>query len=138
MPERHHWNGLELQYPENWVLNEEHDALNVESPSGTFLVISRPKNIELAFEKAQKTMEQEYDEVETENVSRVVGEWLLEGITQRFIFLDLVVTSHLFRLQTDDELFPPLLVQIQGEDRDLDRLLEIFDAILASLVRLPA
>ena len=78
-------------------------------------------------------MEQEYDEVETEGLSRVVGESLLEGITQRFVYLDLIVTSHLFKLEPEDEGFRPLLVQIQGEDRYLDRLQQIFEAILASV-----
>ena len=78
-------------------------------------------------------MEGEYEEVETEPLSRVLGESLLEGITQRFVYLDLIVTSHLFKLETEDEDFAPLLIQIQGEDRDLEKNQPVFDAILASL-----
>ena len=80
-------------------------------------------------------MESEYEEVETEVINRVVGETLLEGVTQRFVYLDLIVTSHLFRLEVEEEEVAPLLVQIQGEDRDLDKLQPVFDAILASLAQ---
>jgi hypothetical protein len=132
MPERYQWNGLSVQYPENWSIQEDEDSLNIESPSGSFVVFSRPSNIEEAFAKARETMEQEYDEVESEVLSRIVGEALLEGITQRFVYLDLIITSHLFKLEMEDPGFAPLLIQIQGEDRDIDRLEQVFDAILAS------
>jgi hypothetical protein len=136
MPERYQWNGITVLYPENWEIQEDDDSLNIESPTGAFVVLSRPENIDEALDRARKTMEQEYDEVETESLSRVVGESLLEGITQRFVYLDLIITSHLFKLETEDQDFVPLLIQIQGEDRDLDRLQQVFDAILASVDRL--
>ena len=133
MPERYQWNGLNLLYPENWVVQEEDGSLNIETPSGSFLSLSWPDDIDEAFDKARQTMEGEYEEVETEPLSRVLGESLLEGITQRFVYLDLIVTSHLFKLETEDEDFAPLLIQIQGEDRDLEKNQPVFDAILASL-----
>lgn len=133
MPEQYRWNGLSILYPENWTLQQDEESLNIESPTGSFVVLSRPENINMALDRARKTMEQEYDEVETEELTRVVGESLLEGITQRFVYLDLIITSHLFKLETEDQDFLPLLIQIQGEDRDLDRLQQVFDAILASL-----
>lgn len=133
MPERFQWNGLHLMYPENWAVQEEDGSLNIETPSGSFLSLSWPDDIEDAFDRARQTMEGEYEEVETEPLSRVLGESLLEGITQRFVYLDLIITSHLFKLETEDEDFSPLLVQIQGEDRDLEKNQAVFDAILASL-----
>jgi hypothetical protein len=136
MPERYQWNGISVLYPENWEIQEDDESLNIESPTGAFVVLSRPENIDEALDRARKTMEQEYDEVETENLARVVGESLLEGITQRFVYLDLIITSHLFKLETEDQDFVPLLIQIQGEDRDLDRLQQVFDAIIASVDRL--
>lgn len=135
MPEPHQWNGLQILYPENWSVQEDDESLNIESPTGAFVAFSRPQNIDEALVDARKAMEQEYDEVETEEVSRVVGESLLQGITQRFVYLDLIITSHLFKLETEDEEFAPVLIQIQGEDRDLDRLQQVFDAIIASLDR---
>ena len=135
MPANHLWKGRKLLYPENWSLQEDDDTLNIESPSGSFMTISSTEDIEQAFQRAKATMESEYEEVETEVINRVVGETLLEGVTQRFVYLDLIVTSHLFRLEVEEEEVAPLLVQIQGEDRDLDKLQPVFDAILASLAQ---
>ena len=133
MPEKYQWNGLQLSYPENWSVQEEDDTLSIETPSGSFLSLSWPDDISDAFDRAKEVMEGEYEEVETEPLSRILGESLLEGITQRFVYLDLIITSHLFKLETEEEDFSPLLVQIQGEDRDLEKNQAVFDAILASL-----
>lgn len=133
MPGKYLWQGIQLQYPENWSVQEDEDGLSIESPTGSFLTISCPENIDQSFEQARRTMEEEYEEVESEPLSRVVGESLLEGITQRFVYLDLIVTSQLFRLFDEDEQVAPLLIQIQGEDRELEQQQPVFDAILASL-----
>lgn len=137
MPEKYHWFELELLYPENWRVEEDTDAtsLLVQSPSGSFLSITRPGDLQAAYDGARLTMEQEYGEMETENVSRLLDEAILEGVTQRFIYLDFVITSHLYKLETEDGDFPPLLVQYQGEDRDMDQEQAVFEAILTSLLR---
>jgi hypothetical protein len=137
MPEKFSWLGFELMYPENWraELDEEAETLSIVSPSGAFLSMMRPASIDSAFSQAKSAMETEYEEIETETVTRLVGEGLLEGITQRFIYLDFVVTSHLLKLESESEDFAPLLIQIQGEDRDLDQQQPVFDAILTSLLQ---
>ena len=137
MPEKLRWLELELLYPENWTaeLDEESDTLNILSPSGAFLSLTRPPDIDDAFQQAKRAMEQEYDEIETENVCRLLGEGLLDGIVQRFVYLDFIVTSQLLKLESEAEEFKPLLIQIQGEDRDLDQQQPVFDAILSSLLQ---
>lgn len=137
MPEKYHWSELELLYPENWSVEEDSDAnsLMVQSPSGSFLSITRPGDLQAAFERARLTMEQEYGEMESEAVTRLLEEAILEGVTQRFIYLDFVITSHLYKLETEDSEFPPLLVQYQGEDRDMDQEQAVFEAIITSLLR---
>lgn len=137
MPEKFRWFDLELLYPENWSVEEDElsNTLNVFSPSGAFLSMTRPGDIHSAFAQAKRAMEQEYDEIETENVSRILEDGLLEGIVQRFVYLDFIVTSHLLKLESESEEFEPLLIQIQGEDRDLDQQQPVFDAILASLLQ---
>lgn len=137
MPHTYHWMELEFLYPENWRVQEDSEAgaLFIESPSGTFLTITRPQNLQAAFDHACKLMEKEYDNVETENCSRLLGESLLEGIIQRFVYLDFIVTSHILKLEREQEDFVPILIQIQGEDRDMDREQPVLDAILTSLVR---
>ncbi len=137
MPNTYHWMELELLYPENWRVQEDTEAgaLFIESPSGTFLTITRPQKLQAAFDQARKAMEKEYDNVETENCSRLLGETLLEGIIKRFVYLDFIVTSHILKLESEQEDFVPMLIQIQGEDRDMDREQPVLDAILTSLVR---
>lgn len=137
MPEKFRWFELELLYPENWTaeLDEESDTLNILSPSGAFLSMTKPQDIDTAFEQAKQAMEQEYDEIETENVCRLLGEGLLDGVVQRFVYLDFIVTSHLLKLESEAEEFEPLLIQIQGEDRDLEQQQPVFDAILSSLMQ---
>ncbi|MFO0941908.1 MAG: hypothetical protein U0930_14245 [Pirellulales bacterium] len=85
MPEKIQWNGLQLSYPENWTVQEEDETLSIETPSGSFLSLSWPDDISEAFDRAKQVMEGEYEEVETEPLSRILGESLLEGITQRFV-----------------------------------------------------
>lgn len=137
MPGKYRWLDLELLYPENWTIEEdsESNSLLLQSPSGSFLSLTRPSDLQAAFERARLTMEQEYGDMETDHVSRLLGEALLEGVTQRFIYLDFVVTSHLFKMETEGDEFQPLLIQFQGEDRDLEREQPIFEAILTSMLQ---
>ncbi|MBX3423045.1 MAG: hypothetical protein KF752_15930 [Pirellulaceae bacterium] len=137
MPGSYRWNSLNVRYPENWTLEEDEDSgsLTIHSPSGAFLSLSQPTDIQSALDTARHSMEGEYDEVETENVSRIVGQALLEGVTQRFFYLDLIIVCHLLKLECEEPDFRPLLVQIQGEDRDLERQLNVFDAILIGLTQ---
>jgi hypothetical protein len=136
MPEKINWFELELLYPENWTVevDEDSDTLNLISPSGAFMSMTRPEDINSAFEQARQAMEQEYEEMETENVCRIVGDGLLDGIIQRFVYLDFIVTSQLMKLESEIQDFQPLLIQIQGEDRDLDQQQQVFDAILTSFM----
>lgn len=137
MPEKYQWLDLEFLYPETWEIDEDPDSatIMIQSPSGAFLSMTRPRDLQSAFERARLTMEQEYGEMETDSITRILDEALMEGITQRFIYLDFVVTSHLYKLETEDLNFPSLLIQYQGEDRDLDRESSVFDAIVASMLR---
>jgi hypothetical protein len=137
MPKSHNWFGLELLYPENWVVEEESQSntISFSSPSGAFLSLTRPPDIQAAFERARITMEQEYGEMEVEPSSRLLEEALLEGLAQRFVYLDFIVTSYLYRLEMDSPDFLLILVQMQAEDRDMDRQQAVFDAILVSLIK---
>jgi hypothetical protein len=135
MPMTHCWNELNFMYPDSWKVIEDDapGSLSIESPEGAFLSLARPVDIDSAFASAKKVMEGEYEEVESEKFTKVVGEALLEGVIQRFVYLDLIIASYLAVLEVDEEPFPALLIQIQGEDRDLDKQMPVFEAILASL-----
>ncbi len=135
MPERYEGMGFSLLYPETWKVEEESgtSAVTLESPEGAFMTVTRftdTQDPQSAIESAQRTMEEEYEEVETEANSKQFGAQTLTGITQRFIYLDLIVTSQLLAFVNSGSTY---LIQIQGEDRDLERLEQVFDAILTSM-----
>lgn len=130
--------GISLMYPENWTAEEdvESRSVTIESPGGTFLSVTRCSDIEQAFLQTREMMESEYDEVETEELSRTLGDGTIVGIIQRFVYLDLIVTSQLLKLHSKSLPSPgAVLVQVQGEDNDLDEKQPVFDAILTSLLQ---
>ena len=132
MPEKYTGLGFSLLYPETWKLDEDDEAksLTLETPTGAFLTVTASENLEADFQRAKTTMEAEYDEVEHETSELKLAEQQLSGIIQRFVFLDLIITAHLLKLDTEDSKY---LVQIQGEDREIEQLLPVFNAILTSL-----
>ena len=129
--------GISTLFPQNWKAEENLEArtVTIESPQGAFIAISKlddPGQLEGALKQVRETMEEEYDEVEQEPFKRVLADVELIGITQRFAYLDLIVTSHLTTFVAGEGVY---LVQIQAEDRDMDRLQAVFDAMLTSILR---
>jgi len=132
MPEKYEGLGFSLLYPETWRIDEDPDArsVNLETPTGAFLSITLSDNLQPDFERAQKAMEAEYDEVELETNEVELAGHTFHGITQRFVFLDLIITSQLLKLETGSKNY---LVQIQGEDREIEAMHPVFRAILTSM-----
>lgn len=126
--------GITLLYPDNWKMDQEDDdSVSLESPGGAFLTITKldsDVSPESAIEKARMAMEEEYEAIETETCSRQLSGVSLNGITQRFVFLDLIIAAHWLSLEHQQTT---ILAQIQGEDREVDELLPVFDAILTSM-----
>lgn len=134
MPKKCEGLGLSFLYPDNWKSTEEElpDAISIESPEGAFLAVTRLQGIDLEtpIEKAKQTMEAEYDQIEQEPVHKRIGDKQLIGVTQRFVYLDLIVTSHLLAFTSNGCTY---LIQIQAEDRDMNRLEQVFEAVLTSI-----
>lgn len=134
MPKKFEDLGLSFLYPDNWTCaqDEAAHAMSVESPEGAFLSITRLEGTDLQtpMDQARATMEREYEEVENEPLHRRIGDKELIGITQRFVYLDLIVTSHLLAFVGHNCSY---LIQIQAEDRDMSRLSQVFDAMLTSI-----
>ncbi len=134
MPKKFEDLGLSFLYPDNWNTAEDQDsqAMMIESPDGAFLSVTRLEDIdaETSIEQARVAMEGEYEEVEQESISREIGDRRLVGVTQRFVYLDLIVTSHLLAFPGNRCTY---LVQMQAEDRDMTRLQQVFDAMLISM-----
>ncbi len=127
--------GISLMYPDTWRIEEEpsdSQGISIESPGGAFMFINCYPSLspDEAIENACQAMLAEYDEVETETFTRTVSDRLFEVVAQRFIFLDLIIVSQVLSFTHADNTY---LVQIQGEDREVDQLQPVFDAMLASI-----
>ncbi len=139
MPKQYTGLGLNLLYPDTWTVNEEaiegRPAVSLESPGGSFLSISSmppDEDPEAMLDEAAEAMNSEYEDVESEPYTVEIAGQPYTGIVQRFYYLDFVVASKLLTIETEDHLY---LVQIQGEDRDMDQQSLVFDAILTSMLR---
>lgn len=147
MPAIYNGFGISLLYPENWRIDEQFDevewddekddsgSVTFESPLGAFMTISRFEPTQSpvqAVQQASDAMAQEYDAIESEPLERTFGERILHGMTQRFVYLDLIVVSHLLGFTVQAGTY---VIQIQGEDRDMDQLGPVFDAMLVSMVK---
>ena len=80
--------------------------------------------------QAKAAMESDYDEIEEEPYERELAGIKLEGISLSFVYLDLIVSAHLFEMHQGDRRY---FVQIQAEDRDMTKLEKVFDAMLLSI-----
>ena len=135
MPLQYHGLGVSVMYPDGWKIEEdgtEENSVSFESPLGAFLTITRyPElNFSDAVEKAQQVMLAEYDEVEAEELSRTIADREFKVTALRFVYLDFLVVAELFSFRLGGSTY---LVQIQGEDRDVEKLLPVFQAMLTSL-----
>ena len=127
--------GIAFLYPDSWTLESDSEAtsVSVESPDGAFFTVTRFENTidaDAAIERGVSAMRQEYDEVENEVLDKTLAGLRLEGSLLRFVFLDLIIASQLLAIAHGGGTY---LVQIQAEDRDHERLLPVFDAMLTSL-----
>ena len=132
-----HYNGLgvSVMYPDGWKIEEdgtEENSVSFESPLGAFLTITRyPElNFSDAVEKAHQVMLAEYDEVESEEFSRTIADHEFNVTALRFVYLDFLIVAELFSFLLGGNTY---LVQIQGEDRDVEKLQPVFQAMLTSL-----
>lgn len=139
MPKQYAAMGLSLMYPDNWRLTEDCvdevvTGMTLESPEGAFFAVNCYTNLDDVEEvilSAKAAMESEYDEVESETEEMLIAGVFLQGTVQRFYYLDLIITSKLFAIVNHGNTY---LIQIQGEDRDIDRLDNVFQAILTSML----
>ena len=137
MPKQFENFGISFLYPDNWSCDEEPESqtVMVESPEGAFLAISQLSDEDAdPIAQAKQAMEADYDEIEEDKYERVVGDSKLQGVTLSFVYLDLIVTSHLLLWERDvDEA--TYFIQIQAEDRDMAKLESVFDAVLSSILQ---
>jgi hypothetical protein len=135
MPQTYIGLGVSVMYPDGWKIEEdatEENSVSFESPLGAFLTVTRYPELDFsdAVEKAHQVMLAEYDEVESEEFSRTVADREFEVTALRFVYLDFLIVAELFSFQLRGSTY---LVQIQGEDRDIEKLQPVFQAMLTSL-----
>ena len=135
MPQQYHGLGVSIMYPDGWKIEEDvtdQDSVSFESPLGAFMTVTRypTLNFSDAVENAHQVMLAEYDEVESEQFSRTIAEREFQGMALRFVYLDFLIVAELFSFAHAGSIY---LVQIQGEDRDVEKLQPVFEAMLTSL-----
>lgn len=140
MPKQYSGLGLSFLYPDSWTATEDGQGergtgVILESPGGSFLSImalAGDLDPEEAVREAAEAMDAEYEDIESEPLTVHIADQDFRGTTQRFYYLDFVIVSKLIGMPLEDNLY---LIQIQGEDRDMDQQALVFEAILTSMLR---
>jgi hypothetical protein len=130
--------GLRFQFPENWSLEEDdtpgRESATVYSPGGGFWTVvlrdTKDSPATLA-EEALLAMRQEYPGLDCEAAAESVGGTELVGYDLNFIYMDLISTAMIRAFHTGAR---SLVVVCQAEDRDFEKLGDVFRAITVSLV----
>ena len=134
MPQQIERLGCKVLYPDSWKVeeNDDQESFTLENPSGSFFTVTRCSDIDDAMDSVRQAMSEEYEITEEEDFEKQLAGHSMFGINQRFVYLDLIITSQLLQVEGNDQQF---LVQIQGEDRDLDKNQQVFDAMLVSMLQ---
>lgn len=140
MTEKYRGMGFELAYPENWKLTEDDSddsgrSISIESPDSAFFTVTEfPGRLEPfeVIEQAIEAMRAEYESIEVEIVDMEFEELEVDCVELSFYYLDLFITARMIAFNHNDRT---LMVQQQAENRDFDRLLPVFDAMLTSLIQ---
>lgn len=132
--------GVQFLYPENWKIHEQADpdsgeapGVMLETPEGAFFSLNRYSSVgetAMVLRQAIEAMREEYNEIEEREYEDPMGVASDAGVDLDFYYLDLLITARLLAIRDRDDV---LLVQLQGESRDFDKLEPVFGAMLKSL-----
>jgi hypothetical protein len=129
--------GVQFQYPESWTVetseNDEGNDVTVYSPEGAFwsLTIHDRGEPESLAEHAVAAMQEEYDELDCEEVDDAIAGQPLTAYDLNFYCLDLTNTAQIRAFRRDGRTF---LLIWQAEDREFDLIAPVFRAITTSLI----
>ena len=136
-----HYNklGVEFLFPENWRIEDEETSswprtVSVYSPSGGFwslIVYNEGEPTQLVAD-AKATIEKEYHDVESAELTASFGEFDLIGSQLYFYCLDFLVNV---RVQAVEAAGQTYLLMWQAEDNEFLHLEPVFRAISTSLFR---
>ncbi|HMP80046.1 MAG TPA: hypothetical protein PKD54_11385 [Pirellulaceae bacterium] len=132
--------GIDLQYPENWVLSEVEalpgsPQLLIEAPDGSMLTLvfrERGTDCKLLADELVEIMAQEFPDLES-----IAAEEELQGVTGagfdcEVFYLDLLVSAWVRVFAGRNQVIGVLA---QAESRDFARHHLVFKAIVASALR---
>jgi hypothetical protein len=132
--------GVQFLYPDNWKVNEsiepepgEAPGVMLETPEGAFFAVNRYPNVNdtgPVVDQAIEAMRAEYQELELREYDDSNGVPSDSAAELNFYYLDLLITARLIAIRDREDV---LLVQIQGESRDFDKLEPVFGAMMKSL-----
>ncbi len=130
--------GIKFLYPDNWSVadrseNEGNEGVTLDLPSGGFFTIECEHEGQLAeelIEEIADTIEEDYGEIEREEIRLTGAPDNEKAVEFRFYYLDLLILSRLVIVNINNATY---LVQMQAESRDFDANEMVFAAILKQI-----
>ena len=135
--------GVQFMYPENWeIMDEDPDSeprtIAVHNDTGAFWSVTVYKSAvetDQIAETALAALREEYEELEAEAVDEQVGQVGATGYDVQFYVQQLVAAA---RIRTFANGEDTVLLLCQAEDREFERLREVFQAMTLSFLQSPA
>ena len=135
--------GVQFMYPENWEIMDEDPtseprSLAAHNETGAFWSVTiygtAVDDDEIA-DAALEALREEYEDLEVEPVAEDIGDFLASGYDVHFYVQQLVAAARIRTLRQGDQT---LLLLCQAEDREFERLADVFHAMTLSLLQSPA
>ncbi len=131
---------VQFLYPENWSLTEDEKeewprALTLQSPSSGFWMLHiypTRENPHLLARDAVQAIRDDYEDVESEEVSERIGPCDATGFNMDFVYLDFIVRAEVRSFAKGARTY---VVHCQAESREFDQLADVFRAITLSLIQ---
>ena len=136
--------GVRFIYPNNWTVQTETwdrgtYGVSVDSPEGSFWALAiYPKSVDLddAAKKILSELHAEYDELEEEEITRYVADYVLEGYEMNFFYLDMTSVAQALKFEDENRgyvVFWQTCDRLALTDENLSRV-DVFEAMTHTLV----
>lgn len=130
--------GIKFLYPDNWTIADRNDedgtdGVTLEMPSGGFFAVERERQgqlVEELIEEVAESLEEDYGDVEREEIELADSQIGERAVEFRFYYLDLLIISRLAVIDRQGETF---VIQMQAESRDFDTNDLVFAALLKQI-----
>lgn len=140
MPATYDRFGIRFLYPENWSVSEDQvdlraPSVSLATPGGGFWslhVHGATADPHELLAEVVRTMQQEYESLEAEEVAESIGGFDAVGRDMDFYCLDLIVSARARCFRAGQRM---LLILYQAEQREFDDLEPVFRAITLSLAK---